>query len=124
MYKIQVETEISAAHQLKLDYESPCSRLHGHNWKVVICCKSPSLDRNGMVVDFTTIKKALKERYDHRYLNDVFTEKNPTAENIAFDIAELVNAILCAGRTDARCYRVEVQEAVGNLAIWEQDEDE
>mgnify|MGYP002626841804 CR=1 FL=1 len=56
MYKTKTTFTISAAHQLSLDYDSPCSRLHGHNWVITVYCKSDMLDHNGMLIDFKKIK--------------------------------------------------------------------
>ena len=117
MYTIKTELEISAGHRLNLNYDSPCSELHGHNWKIVLWIRGDVLNNNGMLVDFTFVKREIKERYDHRFLNDILSV-NPTAENIAFDIANFLNHD--AGILEsAECFRVEVQETTGNLAIWE-----
>ena len=125
MYMIQTELEISAAHKLTLSYDSPCSKLHGHNWKIIVAFKSPCLNSNGMIVDFASVKNILKARFDHIYLNDVLS-CNPTAENIAFEIARFLNdeSGLLERRKGARCCRVEVQETAGNLAVWQEDYDE
>ena len=58
MYNIVKRLEIAGAHNLKLDYESKCSNIHGHNWVVTIYVRSKELDNNGMVLDFTHIKKS------------------------------------------------------------------
>ena len=108
MYYIEKTLEISAAHYLNLSYRSKCENLHGHNWKIVVCCKSEILDADGMVVDFTHIKKIVKGQLDHKCLNDVL-DCNPTAENIARWIADRIPF----------CYRVSVQESEGNKAIYE-----
>lgn len=108
MYYVKKTMEISAAHRLTLDYESKCTQLHGHNWLITVYCKSAELNANGMVVDFTIIKQMIKERLDHQVLNDVLP-CNPTAENIARWICEQV----------PHCYKVEVQESRGNVAIYE-----
>ena len=100
--------EISAAHRLTLDYESKCTQLHGHNWLITVYCKSAELNANGMVVDFTIIKQMIKDHLDHQVLNDVLP-CNPTAENIAHWICEQI----------PHCYKVEVQESRGNVAIYE-----
>lgn len=109
MYYIKKKLEVSAAHNLKLDYESKCENLHGHNWNIVIYLKSEELDSNGMVMDFIIIKKKIMDRIDHKYLNEVF-DFNPTAENIARWVQEELGD---------KCYRVEVEESENNLAIYE-----
>lgn len=116
MYKVSKRMEISGSHQLNLDYESKCQNLHGHNWWVTVYVKAEYLDKNGMVIDFTHIKKSIHERLDHQHLNNVML-LNPTAENLAFWIAQEVNLI----RQGASCYKVEVQESDGNIATWELD---
>lgn len=110
MYYVSKRLEISAAHRLELDYESKCRELHGHNWIITVHCRARELNHNGMVTDFTDIKRIVTERLDHRCLNDTLPF-NPTAENIARWICENVE----------NCYRVEVQESEGNVAVYEAD---
>lgn len=86
-YTMKIVTDFAAAHLLR-DYEGPCNRLHGHNWKVEVEVGASNLDRIGMGMDFKDIKQATKrliDEMDHRNLNDLppFDEINPTAENIA-----------------------------------------
>ena len=82
MYYVEKKLEISASHSLKLDYPSKCSRLHGHNWQVTICCRARELNANGMVCDFSDIKERIHGYLDHGNLNELLPF-NPTAENIA-----------------------------------------
>ena len=110
MYTVIKRLEISAAHSLSLTYESKCSNLHGHNWIVTVYCRAKELDENGMVTDFSHIKQNIQGRLDHKNLNEVLPF-NPTAENIARWICEQIPA----------CYKVEVQESEGNMAIYEKD---
>ncbi len=109
MYCVKKFLEVSASHQLKLNYESKCENLHGHNWNIEIWLKSEELDENGMVMDFTIIKKLIMEKMDHKNLNEVF-DFNPTAENIAYWIAHELGD---------KCYRVSVEESRDNIAIYE-----
>ena len=111
MYYVKKTMEISAAHQLTLDYESKCTQLHGHNWLITVCCKAEELNANGMVVDFTLIKQMIKDRLDHRVLNDVLP-CNPTAENIARWMTEQI----------PQCYKCRVKESEGNIAIYEAED--
>lgn len=110
MYYVQKSMEISAAHKLKLSYQSKCENLHGHNWHVVVYCKSAELNEDGMVCDFTHIKRAIHEKLDHKYLNEVLPF-NPTAENMAKWMCEQIPT----------CYKVSVQESDGNIAVYEKD---
>lgn len=111
MYYVSKRMEIAGAHYLKLDYPSKCKNLHGHNWVVIVHCKTKELNQNGMVEDFTHIKKDIHDRLDHMVLNDV-VDFNPTAENIAKWICEQIPT----------CYKVSVQESEGNIAIYEEDD--
>ena len=111
MYYVQKTIEISAAHNLKLSYESKCEALHGHNWVIVVYCKSHTLNQDGMVVDFTEVKRIVHGTLDHQDLNAILPF-NPTAENIAHWIVEKV----------PNCYKASVQESTGNVAIYERDE--
>lgn len=108
MYFVIKTFEIAGAHQLSLDYPSKCSNLHGHNWKILVKCQSETLDQNGMVVDFTHIKKSVEDKLDHKNLNEIF-DFNPTAENIAKWICNQI----------PNCVMVQVEESEGNTAIYE-----
>ena len=108
MYYVVKRLEISAAHSLMLSYESKCEEMHGHNWIVKIYCKSEKLNFDGMVTDFTVIKRKIEGALDHKHLNNVLPF-NPTAENIARWICD---------NTD-NAYRVEVWESENNMAAYE-----
>lgn len=111
MYYVSKRMEIAGAHYLKLDYASKCENLHGHNWIVTVYCKAKELNKNGMVEDFTHIKKAIHGKLDHTLLNGV-VDFNPTAENIAKWICEQIPT----------CYKVQVQESEGNVACYEEED--
>lgn len=110
MYYVKKRLEISASHQLHLSYESKCENLHGHNWIITVYCRAKDLNWDGMVIDFSVIKNVIKEKLDHKNLNDILPF-NPTAENMARWICEQI----------PRCYKVEVQESENNTACYEED---
>lgn len=117
MYYVSKRMEIAASHKLDLPYESKCTQLHGHNYIVVVYCKSIGLNSCGMVVDFAQVKKEIHGYLDHGYLNDLIIG-NPTAENMAKWICDKVTSLCEVGY----CYKVEVQESEGNIAVYEVDE--
>lgn len=119
MYYVSKRMEIAGAHRLTLDYESKCSNLHGHNWIITVHCKAKALNDNGMVLDFTHIKKLVHDKLDHKYINDVISF-NPTAENMAKWICDQINYVLPEDRC---CYKVEVQESEGNIAVYEKEDE-
>jgi 6-pyruvoyltetrahydropterin/6-carboxytetrahydropterin synthase len=87
MFTLKVEASFSSAHNLR-GYKGKCEALHGHNWKVEVLVRAQELDKTGMVMDFTEIKKHLRavlEKLDHTYLNKIayFKKINPTSENIS-----------------------------------------
>jgi len=123
MYKIKVQTEVAGAHQLKLSYDSPCERLHGHNWLIEVELVTEQLDDNGMVCDFkvakTILKKYVHDVIDHTFLNDIF-DFNPTAENICGWVADQVTrGLIDNGVRGVSCQKVSVYETPNNVAIWE-----
>lgn len=110
MYYVKKTMEIAGAHRLQLSYESKCANLHGHNWIISVYCRAERLNSDGMVCDFKHIKEKIHGSLDHKCLNDVF-DFNPTAENIAKWITEQI----------PECYKAEVQESNGNIAIYCKD---
>lgn len=117
MYYITKRIEIAGAHCLKLPYESKCTNVHGHNWIVTVYCSSPRLTEYGMIVDFSKVKEAVQDVLDHQYINKVVAPLNPTAENLAKWICDKVSSICEVGK----CYKVEVQESEGNIAVYVAD---
>lgn len=91
MYIISKEFYFSASHQLvNLPENHPCTRIHGHNYKVKVFLRSETLNDAGMVRDYhdlSIIKEYLDEAFDHTHLNE-FLHESTTAENIARYIYE------------------------------------
>lgn len=111
MYYVSKRLEIAACHHLTLSYESKCENIHGHNWVITVFCKAKKLNSDGMVVDFKRIKEKIHGFLDHSNLNEKLSF-NPTAENIARWVTEQI----------PECYKAQVQESEGNVAIYEKDE--
>ena len=87
MFEVSVEQTFAAGHALR-DYKGGCENVHGHNFKVQVVIEGEKLDRAGLLVDFLDVKELMHRviaRLDHQFINDIppFTERNPSAENIA-----------------------------------------
>ncbi|MBQ6243088.1 MAG: 6-carboxytetrahydropterin synthase QueD [Bacteroidales bacterium] len=108
MYYVSKKIRIAASHHLVVDYPTKCARQHGHNYEIEVFCKAETLDANGMVVDFKTIKERVVDRLDHADLNEVLPF-NPTAENLARWICDQIPG----------CYKVTVKETSDNTATYE-----
>lgn len=84
-WKLRVRDKFSAAHYLG-EYQGKCEKLHGHTFQVEVEITVRELDRTGLGIDFTEIKKRLAQILpDHALLNEVY-EFNPSAENLAREI--------------------------------------
>ena len=106
MFHVSCELNFCYGHRL-LNYPGKCRNLHGHNGRLIIVLEGDELDDQGMVQDFTHIKRVvggwIDDHLDHRMIlsredpavavleelgEPVFLiDGNPTAENIARRIA-------------------------------------
>lgn len=97
-YTISKRHHFSASHVLDgLPDGHPCGRLHGHNYELDIRLTSQHLDATGFVLDYGQLKPFLAwvdSSLDHRHLNDVLTEDNPTAENLSRILARTARFLL------------------------------
>ena len=58
--KVLKEFEFDAAHYLP-SYNGKCEHLHGHTYRLVVMVDGRP-DHEGMVLDFTLLKKLVQER--------------------------------------------------------------
>jgi len=82
-----------AAHHLN-DYSGPCSRIHGHTYKLEVTVTGPLV--SDMIMDFFDIKSLVEDKVislvDHRYLNEVVSF-NPTVENMAVWMVKILEPL-------------------------------
>lgn len=108
--------DISVGHRVT-NHESKCQHLHGHNYRVHFHCEAPALDEIGRVIDFSVIKSTLcmwlENNWDHHFIiyeldplvtalkgidpTVVVVPFNPTAENIAIHLVNVVGPELLEG---------------------------
>ena len=87
LYTLKVVVSFDSAHQL-LGYDGPCSRVHGHTYKLEVEIQGKKLNHLGLLMDCYDVKKYVSPivaQIDHFHLNDLepFKTVNPSAENIA-----------------------------------------
>ncbi len=88
LWHLTVRSDFSSAHALR-NYQGKCENIHGHNYHVEMVIQGTKLsDDVELVVDFTVLKRILKEAcdtLDHKDINTFppFDKINPSAENIA-----------------------------------------
>lgn len=109
--------DISCGHRV-VGHENKCRFLHGHNYRITFTLGAPALDHIGRVLDFSVIKEKLcmwlEYNYDHKFLvweqdpmlealkqlseeSLCITDFNPTAENIAQYLMDVVAVNQLAG---------------------------
>lgn len=129
------------AHAL-YQYDGLCRNIHGHSYNLEVTLtgetkKQPGHPKDGMVLDFGGLKKIVKsqivDRFDHALMvNSLFPESQiellkkttdriiivdfqPTAENIAADIAKILQQHLPSG---VSLFSIRLYETVTSYAEW------
>lgn len=128
--------DISCGHRV-CGHESKCRHLHGHNYRITFECACDQLDEIGRVIDFSVIKEKLcmwlEDNWDHHFLvfqddplaeslkaidpTVIFLPFNPTAENMAQYLAEVIAPKQLSG-TGVRVVRCVVEETRKCQALW------
>jgi 6-pyruvoyltetrahydropterin/6-carboxytetrahydropterin synthase len=116
MFEVSVEETFSAGHALR-GYKGKCENVHGHNYRVRVTLAGSQLDNIGLLVDFTELKRAVREvmgRLDHQFVNDLepFKTDNPSAENLAKYFYDEVSRLLPKLPPGAR---------ITDVVLWETD---
>lgn len=118
MYLNQIERSFSAAHAL--DIRGVREPIHGHNWSVRVVVAGPSLDPDGLLMDFHALERTLDGiigRFHNQNLNTTppFDLTNPSAELVAQYIAVQIVPSLPTG---VRVQSVSIGEAPGCTATY------
>jgi 6-pyruvoyltetrahydropterin/6-carboxytetrahydropterin synthase len=111
MIEVTRRIEFDAAHRV-IGHKFKCRYLHGHRYVLEVTFASDVLDESGMVIDFGEIKNTVKhwidEYLDHNTIlhiadknlgdyisqstgqNIYYIDSNPTAENIALHLKNVI----------------------------------
>ncbi|MCS6838613.1 MAG: 6-carboxytetrahydropterin synthase QueD [Bdellovibrionaceae bacterium] len=95
MFEIRQTFYIDSARYLPhLPSSHPCSRVHGHRFQITLILHGP-LTQEGWVMDYHQIAQTvepIKQKLDHRLLNEISGLNNPTSEHLAAYIYHEVKA--------------------------------
>lgn len=97
-FELKQHFQIESARFLpKLEKSHPCSRMHGHSFKLILTLVG-SLDPTvGWVIDYNEIQTRMKpflDQLDHRVLNEVPGLENPTSEYLAKWVYDKARTVL------------------------------
>jgi 6-pyruvoyltetrahydropterin/6-carboxytetrahydropterin synthase len=139
--RVTKEFHFEMAHVL-WNYDGPCRNVHGHSYRLFVTLSGIPVDepgnpKNGMVIDFTDLKKLVRseivnvfdhavvvsKHYDQEKLamfsvmfgNTVIVEYQPTCENLVSDFAARLSPLLPEG---VRLYSLKLYETITSYAEW------
>jgi 6-pyruvoyltetrahydropterin/6-carboxytetrahydropterin synthase len=91
-FELRQQFQIESARFLpNLPGNHPCSRMHGHSFKIILRLIGDQDPKVGWVRDYHEIDQTVKaviKGVDHRVLNEVPGLENPTSENLCYWLYE------------------------------------
>jgi 6-pyruvoyltetrahydropterin/6-carboxytetrahydropterin synthase len=139
--RVTKEFPFEMAHVL-WNYDGPCRNVHGHSYRLFVTLSGNPVDdpenpKNGMVLDFTDLKKIVRKEiidvFDHAVVvskrydkektdlfskmfgNTVLVDYQPTCENLVSDFAERISGQLPKG---IKLHSLKLYETVTSYAEW------
>jgi 6-pyruvoyltetrahydropterin/6-carboxytetrahydropterin synthase len=141
MIRVTKEFSFEMAHIL-VNYDGPCKNIHGHSYRLFVTLSGePSDDpddpKNGMVIDFSDLKKIVKKEiidiFDHTitvpkrfdkdkitsfkamFSNTVVVDYQPTCENLVTDFAGRIRKHL---PVRVKLHSLKLYETASSYAEW------
>lgn len=143
--RITKEFHFEMSHCLN-NYDGACKNIHGHSYKLFVTLRGePSTDKDsssyGMVMDFTHLKKMIKDNildvFDHSLviesnspfieaIKQIDTKKNivdfqPTCENLVLHFKKQIENLL---PQNVELYKMVLYETASSCAEWNKDDNE
>ncbi|MDO9512259.1 MAG: 6-carboxytetrahydropterin synthase [Bacteroidales bacterium] len=143
--RITKEFKFEMAHAL-YGHDGPCRHVHGHSYELFVTIKGvpvidPQSPKNGMVMDFTDLKKIVHKNivtvYDHALVlgNNVpsseipqreglferliIVDFQPSSENLLIHFSRILMPLLPEG---IQLYSMKLRETVTSYAEWFADD--
>ena len=139
MIRITKEFKFEMAHALH-GYDGLCKNIHGHSYRLWVTVRGEILKENGnkkdgMVLDFSLLKKIVKpsivDKYDHSFVLNANSEHanidlsafekvyllpyQPTSENLVSDFASIIKSKL---PNNLELIKVVLSETATSFAEW------
>ena len=139
--RVTREFTFEMAHVLT-NYDGPCRNVHGHSYRLFVTLagiplNNPVHPKNGMVMDFTELKKIvldnIVDKFDHSVVvsrdfntdkiemmaktfgNTVIVDYQPTCENMVADFAVRLKNLLPGG---VKLHSLKLYETAKSYAEW------
>jgi 6-pyruvoyltetrahydropterin/6-carboxytetrahydropterin synthase len=139
--RVTKEFDFEMAHLL-WNYDGPCRNVHGHSYRLFVTLSGIPVEdsenpKNGMVIDFTDLKKIVMKEivriFDHSVVvsnrfdkekiemfsslfgNTVLVDYQPTCENLVADFAVRIIPYLPGG---TKLYSLKLYETATSYAEW------
>jgi 6-pyruvoyltetrahydropterin/6-carboxytetrahydropterin synthase len=139
--RVTKEFHFEMAHVL-WNYDGPCRNVHGHSYRLFVTLSGVPVDepdnpKNGMVLDFTDLKKIIKneivnvfdhtvvisrrfdrektEQFSKMFGNVVLVDYQPTCENLVSDFASRISLHLPVG---IKLHNLKLYETATSYAEW------
>jgi 6-pyruvoyltetrahydropterin/6-carboxytetrahydropterin synthase len=138
--RITKQFTFEAAHAL-YGHDGDCRNIHGHSYKLEVTLfgkpiHQPGHPKNGMVMDFSNLKKIVKKEildsFDHALIIDanspfaqqdfsnltqklILVEYQPTCENMLIDFSDKIKSNLPA---EIKLYSLKLAETATSFAEW------
>jgi 6-pyruvoyltetrahydropterin/6-carboxytetrahydropterin synthase len=124
-FELNKDMHIAAAHYIPHEDAGKCQKVHGHTYFVNVTIAGDDLDDSGFLVNFSSIKKLIHDRFDHTILNDhtdLFSEKDsnyfPTTEGMARAVWEVIQRELDTKVNKPKCVQVFVRETPTSYVVF------
>lgn len=138
MYRVRKIFRVPIGHRLSC-HKGLCKNIHGHNLKIEVQVSSDKLNDNGMVIDFSDLKKSVEDiliHWDHALILNsnsdgslpillsemsksekvICFDCEPTAENLSRILFDSIRNVLY------RDYGLNSNIRLEYIGIWENDD--